>query len=67
MTCPVCAKKTIVVHCRRDCETVQRKRKCVDCGHIFFTEEVEIENGNRYKELDYQYNLRRKLKARKKT
>ena len=44
MTCPKCGyEKTTVVDSRHDCESVQRRRKCLDaeCGYTFNTVELE--------------------------
>ena len=39
--CPVCGGKTRVVDSRPDCESVKRKRKCLECGYRFFTVEID--------------------------
>lgn len=41
MNCPICGGNTSVVYCYSDCEMVARKRKCGECGHIFYTSETE--------------------------
>ena len=46
MTCPVCGGKTKVTDTSYpDCESVRRRRKCVDCGYKFNTIEYEEEKG----------------------
>lgn len=42
MTCPNCNGKNKVIDSRSDEDTVYRKRKCDDCGHIFYTEEQMV-------------------------
>ena len=59
MTCPVCGAKTRVVDCRQDCETVVRRRKCAECGYIFYTEETES-TSNVYRSVEREYNIMRK-------
>jgi transcriptional regulator NrdR family protein len=41
MTCPVCGEKSRVIDSRGDCEVTYRKRVCIECGHVFYTEERE--------------------------
>lgn len=41
MTCPVCGGYTTVSCTRSDCESVYRRRKCLACGHGFYTTEIE--------------------------
>ena len=41
MTCPVCGAETQVVDSRADVDVVARKRKCVSCRYVFYTEEIE--------------------------
>ena len=41
MYCPVCGGKTTVVSGRRDCESVYRYRRCLECSHKFYTTELE--------------------------
>ena len=41
MTCPMCEGKTTVVYTLPDADSVIRKRKCLECGYMFFTSEVE--------------------------
>ena len=41
MTCPVCGEKATVINSASDCECVYRRRRCVECGHIFTTTEQE--------------------------
>ena len=41
MTCPVCGKRASVVDVRNYVDHVIRKRKCDECGYIFYTTEIE--------------------------
>ena len=49
MTCPICGEKTRVIDSRPDCESVFRKRECVECGYRFATIEYEIEADKKHK------------------
>lgn len=62
MNCPKCGEATSVTHCRKDCESVYRRRKCKVCGHIFYTNEYEVESGDQYRETDSQYRSERRKK-----
>ena len=42
MKCPVCGVDNKVVCSRKDCESVTRRRKCLECNHIFYTTELEL-------------------------
>lgn len=44
MNCPDCESKTRVVDSRRVELVVARKRECLECGRIFYTEEIEVED-----------------------
>lgn len=41
MTCPCCGGKTAVVDVCTEVDVIYRRRKCTECGHGFYTEEVE--------------------------
>lgn len=41
MTCPVCGGKTTVIDSASDCESVYRRRKCIECAYKFITTESE--------------------------
>lgn len=45
MICPKCSGSTVVVDSVRDDESVYRRRKCLDCGSVFFSIEV-IQNAS---------------------
>lgn len=63
MTCPVCGGKSAVVDSRADCESVQRKRKCRKCGHVFYTSERESD-GAEFKQVKYEYHHMYDMKLR---
>lgn len=63
MTCPVCGEATKVICCRKDCETVIRRRKCVSCGYVIYTEETEC-NKKVFSRLDKEYKVGRKRNER---
>lgn len=41
MNCPICGGNSSVIYSLSDCETVARKRMCNECGHVFYTSELE--------------------------
>ena len=41
MTCPICEGKVRVVYSLSDVDSVIRKRQCCECGHMFYTSEIE--------------------------
>lgn len=42
MNCPVCAaSKTKVTDSRPDEDSVKRHRKCLECGYVFVTIEID--------------------------
>lgn len=45
MNCPVCGLATEVCQTVRTDRTVERRRKCLVCGHIFYTQEQSLLNG----------------------
>lgn len=47
MNCPVCGGDNKVICSRKNCESICRRRKCLDCGHIFYTTELEMKSSNR--------------------
>lgn len=54
MTCLYCGGSTKVIESRSSTEEVIRRRKCLDCGKLFYTAERDID----YKEgvkLLYEY------------
>lgn len=47
MDCPVCGGGNKVVSCRSDCESVYRRRQCLNCKHIFYTTESELSSSDK--------------------
>ena len=43
MVCPKCSGKVRIIDNVNVDNDVYRKRRCVDCKHVFFTTEFEIE------------------------
>ena len=41
MNCPICNGKTIVSDVRKQTDCINRRRKCVKCGHRFSTVEID--------------------------
>lgn len=51
MTCPDCCGKVTVadtVHIT-DTNEIYRKRKCLECGHVFYTTEFEVEKTEQFR------------------
>lgn len=44
MECPECGKNTKVLESRKYAGGVYRRRKCIECGFMFWTEEIEMED-----------------------
>ena len=65
MECPVCGEKSIVMETRKTFESVHRRRKCVKCGHLFYTQERAMEHCLYFYEVANEY--RRSLKNSKAT
>lgn len=63
MTCPVCGGTNHVIGVKSDCESIHRKRRCDDCGYVFYTEEYES-SSERYDELMREYDERRRVNAK---
>jgi transcriptional regulator NrdR family protein len=41
MRCPICNGKTSVSDSRPEDDCINRTRKCAECGHTFFTVEID--------------------------
>lgn len=41
MNCPVCLEKTKVLDSRPNEDSVRRRRKCLKCGYVFVTIEMD--------------------------
>lgn len=54
MNCPVCGGRTVIRGTHADCESVHRRRICVDCGYKFFTSEYESD-GEDFLRLQTEY------------
>ena len=65
MDCPKCKGCTTVIGTKSDGSAVYRERRCLDCGHIFHTEEHLSESSAKYKELVYLYFRERKIRQQK--
>lgn len=63
MKCPLCKGDVKVVYTLSDAEGVYRKRRCLKCGHIFYTSEIE-DSADVYKNLLRQQNKRRSIDKR---
>lgn len=42
MRCPVCNGDVYVVDSGTNAKTVVRRRKCLECNHVFFTSETIV-------------------------
>lgn len=62
MLCPKCNQKTKVVAGRSDTSRYHRQRKCLSCGHIFYTVETAAPSNYDYALAYSNYKNRRTLK-----
>ncbi|MBE7039124.1 MAG: hypothetical protein E7398_00165 [Ruminococcaceae bacterium] len=62
MTCPVCGGNSKVCDSISDCEAVYRKRRCLECNHVWFTDEYES-HGRDYKK--YASDRRQKYRCKR--
>lgn len=65
MKCPVCGESSTCVGTRHDSDTTYRRKKCNACGYVFYTEEYESVNGDRFHELERE--RQHKIKRNKST
>ena len=59
MTCPVCGGKTEVRDSCAEVDVIYRKRRCVECGHTFETEETECKLDVSVQRMRYEKRKRR--------
>ena len=59
MTCPVCGGKTEVRDSYSEVDVIYRKRRCVECGHTFTTEEIECVLDVTVQQMRYERRKRR--------
>ncbi len=52
MNCPICGGKTRVIDSIPNEDSVQRRRKCVECKHRFATVEIDADYYETSKPLD---------------
>jgi transcriptional regulator NrdR family protein len=63
MKCSQCGGKTKVLMVRIDSkQTVHRRKKCVDCGYVFYTKEYEVVMGDEFKRTENLYKNERRTK-----
>ena len=65
MNCPVCGGNTAVKGCADDVDSVIRRRVCVNCGEVFYTEEVDMDFEKGKKLLNRLHNKKYVLKGDK--
>lgn len=65
MDCPTCKGCSSIIGSRNNGAAVYRERKCLSCGHIFYTEEHPSESSAKYRELTLAYYKEYKFKNRK--
>lgn len=67
MICPKCGGKVRIPDVRNEetANDVLRKRKCLECGHIFYTVETIVEFEGKFK-LQWRLNDRNKTYKRRK-
>lgn len=61
MLCEICEGKTRVINTRTDVDHVVRKRMCLKCGHIFYTQEIDMDYTTGKKEISQLQMQRKKL------
>ena len=61
MLCEICEGKTRVINTRTDVDHVVRKRMCLKCGHIFYTQEIDMDYTTGKKEISQVQTMRKKL------
>ena len=61
MLCEICEGKTRVINTRTDVDHVVRKRMCLKCGHIFYTQEIDMDYTTGKKEISQLQTMRKKL------
>lgn len=61
MLCEICEGKTRVINTRTDVDHVVRKRICLKCGHIFYTQEIDMDYKTGKKEISQLQMQRKKL------
>ena len=61
MLCEICEGKTRVINTRTDVDHVVRKRMCLKCGHIFYTQEIDMDYITGKKEISQLQMQRKKL------
>lgn len=61
MLCEICEGKTRVINTRTDVDHVVRKRMCLKCGHIFYTQEIDMDYKTGKKEISQLQMQRKKL------
>ena len=65
MLCEICEGKTRVINTRTDVDHVVRKRMCLKCGHIFYTQEIDMDYKTGKKEISQLQMQRKKLQEEK--
>ena len=61
MLCEICEGKTRVINTRTDVDHVVRKRMCLKCGHIFYTQQIDMDYKTGKKEISQLQMQRKKL------
>lgn len=61
MLCEICEGKTRVINTRTDVDHVVRKRMCLKCGHIFYTQEIDMDYETGKKEISQLQMQRKRL------
>lgn len=60
MTCPICGGSNTVIGSKQECDAIHRRRRCDECGHIFYTEEYEARTSENYDRLMREYETKRR-------
>lgn len=70
MVCTVCGRDVRVTDTLpSDDNCIYRRRKCLECGHSFFTMEIEIDILDRYHSQNWKraYELKEKTRTKPRT
>ena len=60
MKCPKCNGTVLVLDTKHIDNATHRKKKCKDCGHVFFTFERIADNGAEFYDAQREYERKRK-------
>ena len=59
MKCPKCSGKSVVADVKHKSDETHRKKKCKDCGHVFYTLEIIADDGAEYHAVNREFESKR--------